>query len=372
MKLETFKIEEYLEKWEFKAPYLLCSSDSESIYMHELLESTDNECKKLWHDLRLSYTQVKGLPLLRDEVSRQYPDFTGDNILMFAGAEEGIFCAMAALLTKKDHVITLVPCYQSLKSIPEGLGIQTTIIELKEKHHWDLDLDAVKSAIKKNTKMIIINYPHNPTGAIISHEKQKQLIEIARKHNIYIFSDEVYRMGEIDMQDRLDPMASIYEKGISLGVMSKSFGMPALRIGWIAIQDTKILHEIEKIKYYTSIANSAPSELLALMALRKIDHVVDRNITITRKNLSILDRFFQNHKDTLSWVRPKGGCVGFPNLLLKTPIEKFAEKLIEKEGVLILPGTIFDNNHNHFRIGFGRNNMPESLERLERFLKSYE
>lgn len=370
MKYPEFKLESYLAKREFKAPYNICSSDLETHSMKEILQMTDKESLHLWENLQLGYTETEGNPLLRQEICKEYgAKIDLENILCFAGAEEGIYAMANTLLEPSDHAIVITPCYQSLASLPEAI-CSITKIELRYEESWELDIEQIKKAIKPNTKLLIINFPHNPTGTVISQEKQLSLIELARKHNLWIFSDEVYRLLELNEEDRLEPIASLYERGLSLSVMSKAYGLAGLRIGWIACQDKEMLHKIGKTKHYLSICNSGPSEILSLIALRNQHTIIARNHALMQKNILLLDHFFEEYSDWFEWKRPQGGCIGYPLFKGKMPISIFADKLLQKYGVLILPGTIYDDKQNHFRISFGRIDMPDGLDRLRKFIEN--
>jgi aspartate/methionine/tyrosine aminotransferase len=368
MKLPEFKLETFLGKWEFKAPYLFCNSDMEGLTLKELLFMGDSESLSVWDKLSLGYTEDQGMPALLKEISELYSGIDESNILTFAGAEEGIYCTLHALLSPQDHVIVISPCYQSHESIPASIGCQISEVSLDEEHGWTLNLSKVKKVIQKNTKLIAINFPHNPTGVILDRETLDGLVQLARTHGIRIFSDEVYRLLEHDEKHRMSPLVNIYENGISLGVMSKAFALAGLRIGWIASKDKELLKRAKEIKHYLSICNSAPSEALALLALRAKDTILNRNHEIMRKNLALLDEFFQSHQEIIQWTRPQGGCVGFPKLFINTSIEEFSSKLLNECGVLIMPASIYGLSSNHFRIGFGRKNMPEALNLFQSFL----
>lgn len=369
MQLPLFKLEVYLSQWEFKAPYLLCNSDAQSISMRDLVAMADAESKKLWENLNLGYTEVPGLPILRETIASQYNHVSADDVLTFAGAEEGIYCTMRALLSAKDHVITIVPAYQSLVDLPKTIGAEITVIALKPELQWKLDLQEVEDAFRPNTKLVVINFPHNPTGAHLDSDSLNKLIELCREAGAYLFSDEVYRLMEIDEKDRIPAIADVYERGISLSVMSKAYGFAGLRLGWICTKDYALLKKIEQYKHYTSICNSAPSEILSLIALRAKDKILARNHNIMRSNLNLLDAFFKDYAYLFRWVRPKGGCIGFPELLSKESIDSFCKKLVEKQGVLLMPGSIYSTPGNFFRIGFGRENMPAGLEKLIEFIE---
>lgn len=370
MKIPPFKLEEFWKKYEFTAPYLLCCSDAETWSLQELLALADSDSLKLWECLALGYTESPGHPLLRKEIAHLYTSLNSDQILILAGAEEGIYCAMRVLVKPGDHVITIDPCYQSLATLPESFGAMITAIQLKPENHWKLDLEEVQKAFQPNTKLLILNYPHNPTGALLEKKVLEGLIAQARKNGAYIFCDEVYRYLEIDETQRMPSIADAYEKGISLNVMTKSFGLAGLRIGWIATRDASFLHEVGSYKLYTSICNSAPSEILAIIALRAKEKVLERNREIVLQNLQILEAFIKRNQQYVSWVRPQSGTMAVLKLLLPLSIEDFAEDLVRFEGVLIMPGSVFDLPENFFRIGFGKKNMPEILKRFETYLQA--
>lgn len=368
MKIPNFKLEEFWKKYEFSSPYLLCCSDAETWTLSELLAIADEDSKKLWNSLALGYTESPGHPILRQEIARLYNSINADDILTFAGAEEGIYCVMRVLIESGDHVVIIDPCYQSLASLPEAFEGEVTVIPLKFENEWKLHLEDVRKAFRSNTKLLILNYPHNPSGTVLDERVLDGLIELARNSGAYIFCDEVYRYMEVDETNRMPSIADIYEKGISLNVMTKSFGLAGLRIGWLATQDAHFLKEVGSYKLYTSICNSAPSEILAIIALRAKDYILKRNREIMLKNLNILDEFMQRNEKYVSWNRPQSGTMAILKLLLSMPIEDFAEELVRTEGVLIMPGSVFDLPGNYFRIGFGKKTMASVLERFESFL----
>ncbi len=368
MNIPLFRLEEFWKKYEFTAPYLLCCSDAEPWTMKELLSLADEDSLKLWDTLSLGYTESPGLPLLREEIAKLYKTISPGQLLTLAGAEEGIYCAMRSLLTPDDHVITLHPIYQSLDTLPRAFGCSVTAIPLRAENSWQLDLEEVRKAFRPNTKMISFNYPHNPTGTLLPREILQGIIDLAREHNAYIFSDEVYRYLEIDENDQIPSIADIYEKGISLNVMTKAFGLAGLRIGWIASKDHGVIEKIGSYKLYTSICNSAPSEILAIMALRAKEKLLERNRNIMLHNLQLIESLIERYPKVFSWIPPQSGTTALIQLKLPISIDEFAEDLVNKVGVLIMPATLFDLPGNFFRIGFGRKNMPEVLQHFERYI----
>lgn len=371
MTINTFKLEEYLSQHEFSAKYLLCCSDAESMNMAELLALANKDHKALWDSLRLGYTEVQGLPFLRQKISDSlYPGLEADNILTFSGAEEGIFCSLFALCEPADHVIVLTPCYQSLKEIPQLKGCELTCVSLREENNWRIDLEEIRKAIKSNTKWLVINFPHNPTGQVITPQELDSLIQLLDKHGIWLFADEVYRLLGAPKDGWALPAAVLYPKAISLGVMSKALGLAGLRVGWIACQDKAVIKRIELFKHYTTICNSAPSEVLSLIALGNQDAILDKNNQIVSTNLALLDEFFLEYSNYFSWVRPQGGCVGFVKYLKGDKVTDFCGKLLNDTGVLLMPATVYDSEENYFRIGFGRRDMKIALDRLIEYLKA--
>ena len=367
-KLPEFGLERYFARWEFTAPYLLCVSDIEGLKLTELLSLADEESRNLWSGLSLGYTESTGLPILRREIATLYTGVTPDDVITFAGAEEGILVALSSLLAAGDHAIVTWPCYQSLEEIARGAGADVSRWELRESHRWMPDLDELRGLIRPNTRLIVVNFPHNPTGVLPDAGTWNDIIAIASQCGAWLFSDEVYRGLEYDPADRLPTAVDSYDRGLSLGVMSKAYALAGLRIGWIACRDAALRKRMATRKDWTTICSSAPSEVLALMGLRARDRILQRNFDLIRGNLVHLDRFFARHADRMQWEKPRAGCIAFPRLEGEEPIDAFSARLVAQEGVLLLPGTTYGHSGNNFRIGFGRRNMPEALERLERFM----
>lgn len=368
-KLPDFQLERYFARWEFTAPYLLCASDIEGLRLNELLSLADEESRNHWDGLSLGYTESTGLPILRREIATLYSGVTPDDVLTFAGAEEGILVALSSLLDAGDHAIVTWPCYQSLEEIARGAGADVSRWELREDNRWMPDLDELRRLIRPATRLIVVNFPHNPTGALPDASSWNEIIAVARQCGAWLFGDEVYRGVEYDPAERLSTAVDAYERGISLGVMSKAYALAGLRVGWIACRDEAARKRMATRKDWTTICSSAPSEILALIGLRARDRILERNFGIIRGNLLHLDRFFARHSERLHWQKPNAGCIAFPRLAGE-PVEAFAARLVEKEGVLLLPGSTYGHPGNHFRIGFGRRNLPEALERLERFMSA--
>ena len=367
MKVAPFRLERYFAVHEFSAPYLLCTSDCESMALGELL-SLEPDAAERFQSLWLGYTESTGDPGLRKAVAALYDNITADHVLVHAGAEEAIFNFMNVALSPGDHVVVHGPCYQSLAEVARGIGAGVSEWRGDPGHGWELDLDVLKRLLTPRTRVVVVNFPHNPTGFLPEPAFIHELSDLSDKHGFLIFSDEVYRGLELDPSDRLPAAADINDRAVSLGVMSKTYGLAGLRIGWVATRNARIFTDMAAFKDYTTICNSAPSEFLATLALKNAGKIADRNRRIIQDNLDLLDRFFAGHADRFHWCRPKAGSVAFP-MLLKGRVDEFCANLVEKAGVLLLPGTLYEQGLNAFRVGFGRKNVSEVLEKFDAYLK---
>lgn len=365
MHIADFALERYFARWEFAVRHVLCASDVESYRLSDLLALADDDARRRWDNLQLGYTESLGLPALRDEIAALYTTVARDDVITFAGAEEAVFLAMHAALSPGDHVVVEWPAYQSLHEVARSIGAQVTLVPL-DPATWSLDVDAVAAAMRPNTRMIVVNSPHSPTGSQLHPAQLERLISIAELHGATLFSDEVYRFLE-HSAPALAPAVDRSPRALSLGVMSKAFGLAGLRIGWIATHDRELYRRLVSLKDYTTICSAAPSEVLALIGLRNRERVLARSLGIIRSNLAVLDEFMARHEDAFDWVRPCAGSVCFPRLA-GGDIDRFAAELVEAEGVLLLPASQFGYAGNHFRLGYGRADMPEALARLEQFV----
>ena len=368
MRIAEFALERYFARWEFAVEHLLCASDVQGVPMADLLSLADDETRDLWDRLTLGYTESTGHPLLRREIASLYEGLDAADVLVFAGAEEAIFCLMNVLAGPGDHVVATWPGYQSLFEVARAAGADVTLHELHESDGWALDVDRLLASLTPATRLVVVNAPHNPTGMLPGAGEWAALTGALDARGIHLLADEVYRWLEFDEADRLRAGAEAFERGISLGVMSKSFAMAGLRIGWLATRDRELLARCAAMKDYTTICSSAPSEILALIGLRARDRILARSRGIVAAGLGRLDGFFEDWADRFEWVRPRAGSVGFPRLTVPgLRIDDWAAGLVEAEGVLLLPGSQFGHPGNHFRIGFGRTDLPEALEGLERY-----
>jgi aspartate/methionine/tyrosine aminotransferase len=371
MNILPFKLERYFAKYEFTAEYLLCSSDCEAMSIADLLalDADPAGAAEKFQQTWLGYTESQGGPALRKAISGIYTSIQPDEVLVHTGAEEAIYLFVHAMLTENDHVIVHAPHYQSLSEVAKSIGCDVSLWQAREENNWALDMDDLRGFLRPSTKAIIVNTPHNSTGWLMSRADFDSVNKFAQENNLLLFFDEVYRESEYDPAVRLPSACDMGEHAVSLGVTSKTYGLAGLRIGWIATKNKKVYQGMAALKDYTTICNSAPSEFLAEVALRNRQKLVDRNLGIIQNNLAIVDDFMARHADMFKWVRPTAGSMGFPKLL-QGDVEDFCDNLVKKTGVLLLPGTMYDDTGNHFRLGLGRRNLPQAVERVEGYLKT--
>ncbi len=366
MKLEPFQLERYFARHEFSAPYLLSCSDCESMTIENLLAMAPNARDQL-NLLWLGYTESSGSPELRQAVAGLYDQITADQVLVHTGAEEAIFNFMNIVLEPGDEVVVHAPRYQSLGEVARSIGATVISWEADSGKSWALDIDFLKNRLTAKTRAVVINVPHNPTGFLPDSEFMTALSELSNKHGFVVFSDEVYRGLEYKSRDKLPAFTDINEQAVSLGVMSKTYGLAGLRIGWIATRNQSLYDKMAAFKDYTTICNSAPSEFLATLALKHHAAIANRNISIIQANLEQLQSFFNRHTDLFRWQAPKAGPIAFPHYLAGKAAD-FCHDLVERAGVLLVPGSYFGHSGECFRIGFGRQNLPECLNRLEAYI----
>jgi len=369
MQITPFRIEEYMGRHEFSARYLLSSSDAESVTIEELLSlepGAQDAFLKHW----CGYTESPGAPWLREVLATIYATINKDQLIVVSAAEEAIFLFYHTLLTPNDHAIVETPCYESALTVPKSTGAATSEWRRKAENNWAHDLAALESLIRPNTRALYINTPHNPTGLLMPPEIFRGVLDLAAKHNIYVFSDEVYRELEHQPGARLPAACDLYDRAVSLSSVSKTYGLPGLRLAWLASHDTAFLQKIISLKHYTTICASAPSEFLTALAFRYRQKFIDRNRQIVLRNLPLLSAFFQRHLDLFDWTLPNASTIGFVRFKPQQDVFSFCENLVRDASVLLLPGTVYDEPH-HIRFGYGRKNMPEALSHLESHLARF-
>ena len=362
----------YLSRWHASTRHHISASQCETMPLAELVALADAEDAARWSTLTLGYTDPLGAEWLRHAIASRCESLHETDVLCFAGAQEALYATLHALLLPDDHAIVVVPNYPAVEALALTL-CRVSGVALDAADGWSLDIDAIADAIRPNTRLVAISFPNNPTGKLLDHDRFAALVALCRRHGIWLLSDEVYRLTERDRQHRLPTAAEAYERGISLGAVSKAYGLPGLRIGWAACRDRPLAARMATTKQYLSTCSAGPSEVLACIAIKAAPSILARNRAIAEANLTLLRAFLDRHQALFDFVPPEGGVVSYVRYLGHEGVEAWVTRMAETASVLLLPSSTFhsrllDLPAERFRIGFGRFGFADGLDALERHL----
>lgn len=362
MKIETFALERWMTAWETRTPYDIAESGIFPMTAGELLafeprEERERTLASLL-DLRLGYSEAPGTLALRSAIAATYRDTGPDEVLVTTGAIEANFLLFNVLLEPGDHVVAVYPAYQQLYSVPRAIGCDVSLWKLRPEDGFRFDLDELERLVTPRTRLIVINSPHNPTGAMLSAEDLARIDRLASSVGARVLSDEAYRWLEVPGGEPLaPPMRDLSGAGVSVGTLSKPFGLPGLRIGWIAAQ-ADLVAKCWGMRDYVSLSPGKLNDALAVLALKHRGRIVQRTQAIVRRNLETARAWFAEHADVVSWTPPRGGLLALMRYALDIPSLELSNLLAEKYGVMLAPGSAFGVEH-HLRIGVGQ--QPETF-----------
>jgi aspartate/methionine/tyrosine aminotransferase len=367
MHIKPFATEQFFSLYEFTTPHLLGASDCETLTIAELLQLSGMEAGELL-DLRLGYTESQGNPALRTAVAALYERVKPEEVVMLGAPEEGIYLTLRVLLEPGDHVVVLSPAYDSLLNLVEHVGAELSRWEMRpQPGGWALDLNGLERLMRPDTRLVVVNFPHNPTGYLPDAAEFEALIEIVRRRGTWLLCDEMYRGLERDPTDRLPSAVDRYERAIVLSGLSKTHGLPGLRTGWLIVHDAATREAIINWKHYTTICAAAPGEALAGVALRAHEPLVQRSLAIVAGNLALAGDFFGRHEDLFEWRPPRAGSVALVGLNVPSATA-YCHALAREAGVLLLPGPCLGADDRSVRFGFGRKGFAEALAAFDRYL----
>jgi aspartate/methionine/tyrosine aminotransferase len=300
----------------------------------------------------LRYGHHTGLPELRSLLAADYPGLSADEVLVTAGGSEAIYAINASLLRPGDHVIVEHPNYPSLYDIPRGLGAEVSLFPLRFEDGFRPDLDRLEAMITPRTKLVSFTHPNNPTGSMISSAELERLVAITEKHGIHLLFDETYR--ELNFTCQLPPAATLGPRVISLSTMSKCYGLPGIRIGWMATHDRALLDAVLTAREFLTITNNALGEVIAAHVLRRKREFLERASSAVERNRAIASKWVEGHEH-VEWVRPEAGVVGLPRLKdhVKVDPEAVYRRLAREYRTFTIPGRCFELDNRYFRLGFG-------------------
>jgi aspartate/methionine/tyrosine aminotransferase len=371
MKIAPFSTEHFYAQYEFTTPYQLCNSDCETITVAELLKMAGVSMEQFGH-LPLGYTESLGHPQLRERIAETYVNLDIDDVIMLGTPIEGIYLVARAALNPGDEVIVISPAYDALINIFEHVVGASSLRKwevVPNDTRWALDFDQLRTLITPKTKMLVVNFPHNPTGYLPTQGQMKELSDIVEQNNMIVFCDEMYFGLVHSGTSAVASAADITTHAIVLSGLSKTYGLPGLRTGWLIVRDAELRKDIINWKFYTSICPPAPSEFLAMAAWKVRDQLRDRSVALIEQNLQIADSFFQRWPDLFTWRKPMAGSTALVGMDVPS-VTKFAAQLAENAGVLIQPAVTLGSDDQHMRMGFGRSAFGKALEKLEAYLNA--
>ena len=370
MKIKPFAVEEWMNAWEVGAKYNIAETCVDSISMNELFELTGEDKTEFLNRLcarRLSYGDIEGLPEFRKGVCGLYKTLNIENIVPTHGASGANHHVFYSLISPGDRVVSIMPTYQQLYSIPESYGADVQILHLSKENNYLPDLEKLRRLVKPKTKMICINNPNNPTGALMSEQMLREIVEIARSADAWILCDEVYR--HLSQEDGWCPsIVDLYEKGISVSSMSKVFSLAGLRLGWIATHDMSVVKSCLSHRDYNLVSCGVFDEMLAAEALKHRDKLLERSRKIVRENLQILDDWVGSETH-VSYVKPKAGTTALVYYDLDISSYEFCEEMYKKTGAFVTPGDCFEVPHS-MRIGYayGKQDLIDGLKAISEYI----
>jgi aspartate/methionine/tyrosine aminotransferase len=367
MRIAPFATEHYYALYEFNTPHMLSSSDCETMSINELMALAGLGLDGLG-SLCLGYTESQGNPDLRTAVAAGYDQITPEQVVVLTSPVEGIYLVMRALLEPGDEAIVLTPAYDALKNMAEHVtGRVHTWPLTPVAGDWQMDLDELERLINDQTKLIIVNFPHNPTGYLPALDEFQALIDLCAQRGMWLFCDEMYRGLEFGGMGMLPSAADLYERAIILAGLSKTHGLPGLRAGWLLIRDEETRQALLNWKFYTTICPAAPTEFLALAALSAGEALVARNKALIRDNIALVEPFFRRWPDLFTWRRPRAGSVALVGLNVPSAID-YCHNLAQTAGVLLLPGAFMGIEDRYVRFGFGREKFANALTHYQTYL----
>ncbi|MEO0560980.1 MAG: aminotransferase class I/II-fold pyridoxal phosphate-dependent enzyme [Chloroflexota bacterium] len=367
MRLPPFQLDRYLDGREH-ARYGLGGSVCHTRTVADVLQLEQNAESRLLA-LPLDYQPYAGHLPLRETLAGTYDKAIAvENVLVTSGVQEGVFALMNTLLEPGDHIVVQAPCYQLLRQVAETIGCTVTDWYMDENGQWDFEWLA--DQVDAKTKLIVINTPHNPTGEHFTRVEFDRVFEIANQYGSYVLSDEVYRYLEHDASLLLPAGAELYPRAISVSDMSKTYGVPGTRVGWMVCQDTGLLNAVLQFKDYMTITGTAVGQFIAELVIRHRDVIIEENRAMLREHAAYLAHFAERHADRLTIRVPSASTTTFPRFHDGTDVRVLAETAFNAHELLLVPGDVFGDYGDHIRLGFGAVDFRASLDAFGRLLEA--
>lgn len=363
MDMRKFLVDAFFTEHESKADYMMGSSDPESLSIKEMMFDLSD-----YADEPLGYVLGNGYLPLREKLSALYETVTSNQIAMMNGGEEAIYVTMRSLLNPKDEIVVQTPSYQSLSVIAKEIGCSVIEYRSDFEQNWAFDLETLKTKITPQTRALILNYPHNPTGACLTDSEMASIVALCRDHGLYLIADEVYRFLRMDENCSDASFADLYEEAIALGSFSKIFSAPGLRLGWVTTKNPEILQKIMDYRHFTSTCTNLPCQWIASELLNNRETIIEHNNALIRRNALLLDQFVRQHADLFAYIPPKGATMAYVKLLNGQSSMDFCQEILEHTGVLMVPSTVLEKSDEYIRVGLGRKSFPECIRLVSDYL----
>ena len=358
-----FPVDSYLAEHGAGARGMMGSSDPDPLSLREMRVDLAR-----FADEPLGYALGNGYPALLDRLSELYETVAPSQIAVMSGDEEAIYVTMRALLERGDEVVVHMPSHQSLWAIAKQIGCTVVDFRPEFERGWAFDIGKLASAITPKTKMLVLNYPHNPTGACLTDAEMAAIVQLCRRRDIRLVSDEAYRFLRLDERCSNASFADLYENAVALGSFSKVFAAPGLRLGWVATRNGRFMQKALSYRHYTSTCQNLPCQWAASELLRRRDEIIGRNNGIVRRNAAMLERFVQKHAELFSYVAPKGATVAYVKLLDERGAAAFCRELLAATGVLLVPSSVLEDSDEFLRVGLCRTSFPRCVQLVDEYL----
>ena len=370
MKLNVNQVERLFASRGEGLDYLLATSTCEGFDINYLLEKADKECLEMWNTLHLGEVNFGVRKKLREAIARRYKAIEPENIVE-ASPEEGVLIALSTMLSPGDEVIVMEPTMPSLHEIPRAIGCEVIPWTLNPTEWgWKIDTDFLKNTISPKTKLLILNFPNNPTGCMPPIGELQRIAQIADSVGCWIFNEETLRGMEHDPGATTPRMCDIYNRAVSLGSMCRN-GFAALGLGWLATQNDTLISDFLAYKDYTSPSTNPMSEVLGLIYFRNIQSITLRNKEIIEHNLHLVEGYFESRKEIFEWTPPDAGSTAFPKMNSAYSSNDLCTHAMKDIGMLLVPDRLYSVNMNRFRIGYGRRDFGVSLVKFSDFVDKY-
>jgi aspartate/methionine/tyrosine aminotransferase len=367
VQLKPFLLDAWLDQYEHHIDFDLAASTGPKWTVNELLALADEETRHRFLNHRLVYGRPAGADSLREAIA-EMQNVPTEAVQIVTGASEALVALMWLAAEPGANVILPQPGFATFSALPESLGLETRFYHVRRENGFRIDPDEIKRLADSNTRLILINSPHNPTGATISDDEMEALHDFAAERGIQLVSDEVYHPIYHGRKTR---SAARLEHATVIADLSKAFSIPGVRTGWIVERDAKRREQYWNARAYFSISNTTTGEILSEIAIRKRDVVLGRAQETATRNLKLIELFMTDHRGVLDWIAPQGGMTAFPWLVSGENARPFCQAATE-HGILLAPGDCFDVP-SHFRLGFAAagDNLAKALDRFGAFLESW-